>query len=104
VLLLDEPTASLDLRHQIDVLKAVMRCASRGVTVVAVLHDLNLASLYAERIVALDHGRVAADGAPRATITDDLLDRVFGVTLAVGRAPAAGTPFVLPHMIETRAP
>jgi iron complex transport system ATP-binding protein len=104
VLLLDEPTASLDLRHQIDVLKAVTRCAARGVTVVAVLHDLNLASLYAERIVALDRGRVAADGAPHATITDDLLERVFGVTLSVGRAPAAGTPFVLPHMIETRAP
>jgi iron complex transport system ATP-binding protein len=103
VLLLDEPTASLDLRHQIDVLKAVRRCAARGVTVIAVLHDLNLAGLYAERIVALDRGRVAADGAPPATITDDLLDRVFGVTLRVGRAPPAGTPFVLPHMIETRA-
>jgi iron complex transport system ATP-binding protein len=99
VLLLDEPTASLDLRHQFDVLTAATTCARRGVTVVAVLHDLNLASLYAERIVVLDRGRVAADGAPHATITDGLLDRVFGVALSVGQVPPPGTPFVLPHMI-----
>jgi iron complex transport system ATP-binding protein len=98
--LLDEPTASLDLRHQIDVLEALRRCAGRGVTVIAVLHDLNLATLYAERIVVLDRGRIAADGPPRDTITDPMLDRVFGVAAAVGRTPESGMPFVLPHTMS----
>jgi iron complex transport system ATP-binding protein len=97
VLLLDEPTASLDLRHQIDVLEAARRCTARGVGVVAVLHDLNLATLFAQRIVVLDRGRVAADGTPADTITDRTLDRVFGIPASVGRIPPAGVPFVLPH-------
>jgi iron complex transport system ATP-binding protein len=101
LLLLDEPTASLDLRHQLDMLEAVGRCARRGVAVVAILHDLNLATLAADRIVVLDGGRVAADGIPAQTVTDDLLARVFKVASAVSRLPPAGVPFVLPHGITT---
>ena len=97
VLMLDEPTASLDLRHQLDLLAATRRCAARGVTVIAILHDLNLAALFADRIVVLSDGRVAGDGPPRETITDEMLSRVFKVGAAVGRAPPAGVPFVLPH-------
>jgi heme transport system ATP-binding protein len=97
VLLLDEPTASLDLRHQLDLVEATRRCTARGVTVVAILHDLNLATLFARRVVVLDRGRIAADGAPRDTITDAMLEQVFRVGTAIGRVPAAGTPFVLPH-------
>ena len=73
VLLLDEPTASLDLRHQLDLIAAAKRCAARGVTVIAILHDLNLAALFANRIVVLDGGRIAADGPPGETITDAML-------------------------------
>ena len=101
LLLLDEPTASLDLKHQLDMLEAVGRCARRGVAVVAILHDLNLATMSADRIVVLDQGRVAADGAPAETVTDDLLARVFKCATAVGRTPPAGVPFVLPHAITT---
>jgi len=97
VLLLDEPTASLDLRHQLDIAAATQRCVARGITVVAILHDLNRATLFAGRIVVLDRGRVAADGTPQETITDEILDRVFGIAGAIGRVPAPGTPFVLPH-------
>jgi iron complex transport system ATP-binding protein len=97
VLMLDEPTASLDLRHQLDLLAATRRCAARGVTVIAILHDLNLAALFADRVVVLSHGRVAGDGAPREVITDAMLSRVFKVGAAVGRAPPPGIPFVLPH-------
>ena len=64
---------------------------------VAILHDLNLATLFADRIVVLDGGRIAADGAPAKTITDAMLAQVFGVTGAVGRVPPPGVPFVLPH-------
>jgi iron complex transport system ATP-binding protein len=101
LLLLDEPTASLDLKHQLDLLTAVGRCARRGVAVVAILHDLNLATLAADRIVVLDGGRVAAHGAPSETVTDDLLARVFKCATAVSRTPADGVPFVLPHGITT---
>lgn len=98
LLLLDEPTASLDLRHQLDLLQTACACAARGTAVVAVLHDLNLATLFARRIVMLSGGRVVADGPPRETVTDALLQRVFAVSAAVGRVPE-GVPFVLPHGI-----
>ena len=71
LLLLDEPTASLDLRHQLDMLEAVGRCARRGVAVVAILHDLNLATLLRRPHRGARRGRVAADGAPAETVTDD---------------------------------
>jgi hypothetical protein len=67
---------------------------------IAVLHDLNLATLFAERIVVLDRGRIAADGPPRDTITDPMLERVFGIAAAVGRTPGSGIPFVLPHTMS----
>jgi iron complex transport system ATP-binding protein len=97
VLLLDEPTASLDLRHQLDVIAATMSRAARGATVIVVLHDLNLAALLAQRVVVLDGGRVVADGTPEATITDATIEGAFGVTQTVGRVPEDGRPFVLPH-------
>ena len=97
VLLLDEPTASLDLRHQLDLLTAVKDCAARGIAVIAVLHDLNLASLCADRIVMLDRGRIAAAGTARDTINDETLANVFKVRNAVNRTPRDGNPFVLPH-------
>jgi iron complex transport system ATP-binding protein len=96
VLLLDEPTASLDLRHQLDVIAAIKGRAARGVMVVAILHDLNLAALLARRIVVLDCGRLDSDGPPAVTITEAMLNRVFGVAEAVARVPS-GIPFILPH-------
>jgi iron complex transport system ATP-binding protein len=99
--LLDEPTASLDLKHQLDVLETARRCAARGITVVAILHDLNLAALFGKRVIVLDRGRIAGDGTPRDTITDAMLSSVFGVTGAVGRATASGLPHVLPHQART---
>lgn len=99
VLLLDEPTASLDLRHQLDLLRLARERAAKGTAVIAVLHDLNLATLFATRIMMLDRGRLVADGTAAETITDALLEQVFRVSTAVGRVPASGVPFVLPHSI-----
>jgi len=97
ILLLDEPTASLDLCHQLDLLAIIKRCNSRGTTVITIMHDLNLSVLFARRVVALHQGRVARDGTPETTITDDMLADVFGVAGAVNRTPPAGLPSVLPH-------
>jgi iron complex transport system ATP-binding protein len=101
VLLLDEPTASLDLRHQLDLLRSAGERAARGATVIAILHDLNLAALFADRIIVLHRGSVAADGPPAATITDTTLEAVFGVSAAVSRTPPPGSPFVLPHQARS---
>jgi heme transport system ATP-binding protein len=103
VLLLDEPTASLDLRHQLDIARSTRRRADRGVAAVVILHDLNLATLFAERIVVLDRGGVARDGAAGDTITDDMLAQVFGIAAGVGRVPAPGVPFVLPQAMQLGA-
>jgi iron complex transport system ATP-binding protein len=100
VLLLDEPTASLDLRHQLGVVAVARACAERGVAVVAILHDLNLAALLADRMLVLDRGRIDSAGVPADIITDAMLARVFAVADAIGRVPA-GLPFVLPHAAAT---
>lgn len=97
ILLLDEPTANLDLRHQLGMLEILRRRVAAGALVVAVFHDLNLASLFATRIVVLNHGRVDCEGRPDEAITQPMLERVFGIETRVGQEPASAAPFVLPH-------
>ena len=78
-LLLDEPTSSLDIRHTIAIMRHCRRLADNGRTVVAVVHDLNLACGFCDRVTVLDRGRVAAAGPPETTVTPQLLAAVFGV-------------------------
>jgi iron complex transport system ATP-binding protein len=86
LLLMDEPTLHLDLAHQVALLSAIRRLqAQRGLTVVAVLHDLNLAAAFAPRIVVLHHGAVAADGPPQEVLTPQLVQEVFGVAVLEAR-------------------
>ncbi|KAA5601977.1 heme ABC transporter ATP-binding protein [Blastochloris sulfoviridis] len=100
LMLLDEPIAALDLRHQLDIADSMRRFATRGGTVLAVLHDLNIAARIADRILVLDRGRLIADGPPQATVTEAMLQAVFRVGGAVGHVPPPGTPFVLPHAMR----
>ena len=97
VLLLDEPTAALDLRHQLGMLDSIKRRAKAGTLVVAILHDLNLAALLAGRIIVLDRGRIDCNGPPEETITGEMLHRVFDIETTVNKAPQSGMPFVLPQ-------
>jgi iron complex transport system ATP-binding protein len=97
LLLLDEPTTFLDLVGQVDVLELVRRLHSEaGRTVVMVLHDLNLAARYADRLVAMREGRIVAAGEPAEVITEPLLAEVFGLAARVIPDPVAGTPLVVP--------
>jgi iron complex transport system ATP-binding protein len=97
LLLLDEPTTYLDLSHQIDVLDLVGRLhAERGRTVVVVLHDLNLAARYAQRLVAMKDGALVASGPPAEVLTERLLADVFDLEARVIPDPVAGTPLVVP--------
>jgi len=99
LLLLDEPTSSLDLRHQIALVEIARRRAKAGTAVVAVLHDLNLAARFADRIVVLQNGRIKAEGPPVDTITGAVLRRVFGIDVVVQRT-ADGVPFLLPQTMQ----
>ncbi|MBL7258733.1 ABC transporter ATP-binding protein [Paractinoplanes lichenicola] len=97
IMLLDEPTTYLDLTHQIDVLDLVSRLhRERGRTIVMVLHDLNLAARYADRVVAMRDGRIVAQGPPAEVFTVELLADVFGLAALVIPDPATGTPLVVP--------
>ncbi|MGY1609861.1 MULTISPECIES: ABC transporter ATP-binding protein [unclassified Geodermatophilus] len=97
LLLLDEPTTYLDLSHQIDVLELVSRLhAERGRTVVVVLHDLNLAARYAQRLVAMRDGVLVASGTPHEVLTEQLLADVFDLEARVVPDPVTGTPMVVP--------
>jgi iron complex transport system ATP-binding protein len=96
-LLLDEPTASLDLPHQLATLRIARDHAKAGGGVLAVLHDLNLAVMAADEIVAMRGGRVIARGAPAEVVTDDLIHALYGVKVRIGAVPQG--PFLLPQSI-----
>ncbi|WP_181725099.1 ABC transporter ATP-binding protein [Nocardia gipuzkoensis] len=98
LLLLDEPTTFLDLRHQLDVLDLVADLhAEAGRTVIMVLHDLGQAARYADHLVVLHEGRLAAAGAPADVLDADLVREVFGVDCRVIPDPETGTPLVVPR-------
>ena len=97
LLLLDEPTTFLDMAHQMDVLDLVRRLnVEAGRTVVMVLHDLNLAARYADRLIAMRDGCLVASGDPHEVITESLLADVFGLRAQVIPDPVTGTPLVVP--------
>ena len=102
-LFLDEPTSSLDIRHQIAVLEIARAFADAGGAVLAILHDLNLAATFADRMLVMHAGRIAAEGPPADVLADGLLEKVFGIRLRVSQQPAAGRPFILPQSIEAGA-
>ena len=97
VLLLDEPTASLDLAHQtgvMDLVRDVQR--RRGGTVVVAMHDLTLAAQYCDRLVMLDGGRSYAQGPPGTVLTIENISNVYGASVFILPHPQGGTPVVLP--------
>lgn len=97
LMLLDEPTTYLDIAHQVDVLELLKQLnANEGRTVVMVLHDLNLASRYANHLVAVADGGIVAEGAPGEVITSEIVERVFGLPTVVIEDPVTGSPLCVP--------
>jgi iron complex transport system ATP-binding protein len=97
MLLLDEPTANLDLGHQAAILSLVRaRCDERGASAAVVTHDINLASEFADRLLLLKDGRPIACGTPREVLTGALLRDVFGVQVLVDAHPVTGVPRITP--------
>jgi iron complex transport system ATP-binding protein len=105
LLLLDEPTTFLDLRHQLDVLDLITALhADAGRTVVMVLHDLGQAARYADHMVVLKDGRLAAAGRPNEVLDPELLRSVFDVDCRLIPDPETGTPLVVPRARTMRRP
>ncbi len=97
LLLLDEPTAALDLRHQEQVMATARDCAQAGIAVLAVLHDIALAAAYADRIAVLSAGHLVAVGAPAEVLTESLLEHVYGLPIDVFTHPAHGGLTIAPR-------
>ncbi|MFF8509482.1 heme ABC transporter ATP-binding protein [Streptomyces sp. NPDC015492] len=96
LLLLDEPTAALDLRHQELVMRVCRERAAAGDAVVVVLHDLGLAAAHADRVGVLHDGRVAVAGPPSEVLGEELLSRVYRQPVEVLPHPRTGVPLVVP--------
>lgn len=97
ILLLDEPTTFLDLAHQIEVLDLLYELnQSKGRTIVMVLHDLNQACRYADRLVAVRQGQVYTQGAPMQVMTEAMVREVFGLECHIMQDPVTGTPMCVP--------
>ncbi|MGV8079311.1 MAG: ABC transporter ATP-binding protein [Syntrophales bacterium] len=97
ILLLDEPTSNLDIRHQSAFFGLVAELnRTQGLTVIAVSHDINLASLYCRRIVLLKDGTVHGEGRPEEIISEESIRNVFGVPVRVDRHPQTGKPRITP--------
>lgn len=93
-LMLDEPISNLDLSHQHGALRIAREIASQGAALLVVLHDLNLAAQYADRIVLLKQGRIVAAGTPSEVLCTELIGEVFGVRARVIKNPVCGSPAV----------
>lgn len=96
IVMLDEPTAALDIGHQEQVLQLARELADDGTAVLVVLHDLGLAAAYADRVVVMDAGRVVADGPPLDVMTGELLSRVYRYPIDVIRHSETGDILVAP--------
>ena len=92
-LLLDEPTSALDIAHQVEVLALIQRLSrERGLTVIAVLHDINMAARYCDCLVALRQGEMIAQGDASVIMRPDVLQRIYGIPMGILPHPDGGTP------------
>jgi iron complex transport system ATP-binding protein len=103
VLLLDEPTSHLDITHQAAILDLVKRLnRQEGLTVVIILHDLNLASEYCDRLVLMDGGRIRKVGTPAEVLDYETIEEVYGTVVVVRENPLSRKPFVMIVSEEVR--
>tara|TARA_R110002020_G_scaffold63368_10_gene169239 strand:+ start:453 stop:1226 length:774 start_codon:yes stop_codon:yes gene_type:complete len=94
--MLDEPTTFLDIRHQNETMELVRQLHDAGRTSIVVLHDIAQAARYGDRLVAMNAGRIVAEGRPEAVVTPELLESVYGLRCMVYADPVSGTPVVTP--------
>jgi len=99
LLLLDEPTSHLDIQHQVDAFRLVLElCREQYLAVVAVVHDLTLAAMFADGIAMLSRGEIVAAGTPEAVLQPHAIEQVYGTAVRVLRHPASDRPIVVPDV------
>ena len=99
ILLLDEPTVHLDINHQIEIMELLRKlCDKQGLTVIAVLHDFNLAARYCDSLVMMNRGRIVAIGPCEKVLTSQNIEEAFGVKMIVNRHPATGFLYRFPYL------
>jgi iron complex transport system ATP-binding protein len=103
-LVLDEPTASLDIRHEMAILQLLRGSADQGMTVLLITHHLDLAGRFADRLLLLDQGTVAAEGEPGEVLRQEVLSRVYQWPVAVEPDPVTGSPRITPLSDGTPPP
>lgn len=96
ILALDEPTASLDIRHEMAILELLRDSVDGGMTVLLITHHLELAGRFADRMLLLAEGRVAAEGTPAEVLKEDVLSEVYGWPVSVRQDPDTGSPRITP--------
>ncbi|WP_299681056.1 heme ABC transporter ATP-binding protein [uncultured Roseobacter sp.] len=96
-LLLDEPVSSLDIGHQLHVMQIAREYADAGGGVVAVMHDLNLSAMFADRVVLMKSGRVVADGVPEVVLTDEKLSHTYDCRIRTRTPPASRNWYLIPQ-------
>lgn len=99
-MLLDEPVASLDIAHQLQVMQIIKTFASEGGGVVAVMHDLNLTAMVADNIAIISEGRLVVQGPTQEVFEDGYLSKAYGCTLKTNAAPTGDERYVLPHTVR----
>ncbi|PSV30628.1 MULTISPECIES: heme ABC transporter ATP-binding protein [unclassified Photobacterium] len=95
ILMLDEPTSALDLAHQHHTLQIAQNMAIQGAAVIVVLHDLNLAAQYTDRMIFLNEGEIKADGTPTQVLTPEVIDTLYGWPVSVHTHPSGDFPYLL---------
>lgn len=104
LLLLDEPTSHLDITHQVGILDLVRRLNTEyGITVIMIVHDLNLASEYSDKLILIENGKVYSQGSPEEVLTYRALEEVYKTIVIVERNPLSKKPYVLLVSEEERA-
>jgi len=96
ILLLDEPTSHLDITNQIDILNLIKNASRKGMVVVAVIHDLNLAAYYCDKICLLQDGKLISAGTPEQVLTSSNIERAFNITVKVIPNEITNSLYVIP--------
>ncbi len=102
VLLLDEPTANLDINYQIEILGLIKRLAQEGLTVITAIHDLNLAARYCNTLVILDRGKILSIGTPEEVLTAENIKKAFHIDTVIKRHPITSLIYVIPFPIKDK--
>jgi len=101
ILLLDEPVSHLDIHHQISILNTVLGFSrSKEITVVAVMHDINLAAEFSDSLILLNHGEIKAMGSPEEVITEEMIRELYNMECMIIKNPSSGKPHVIPTEIS----